>query len=68
MTPRQTRFMKSPFPPWYNPDIQCDFHGGVAGNSIEECNSFKEAVQELIGNKQLTFEEDGPHMMENPPP
>ena len=68
MTPRQTRSMKSSFPPWYNSDVQCEFHDGLAGHSIEECNSFKEAVQELIDNNQLTFEEDGPHMMENPSP
>ena len=65
MSPRQTRSMKSSFPPWYNSNVQCEFRDGIAGHSVEEYNSFKEVVQELIDIKQLTFEEDGLHMAEN---
>lgn len=58
--------MKFLFPPWHNPDVQCEFHDGVAGHSIEECKVFKEEVQHMINKGQLTS--DGPNMVRGPLP
>lgn len=63
---RETRPMMFPFPPWYNLDVQCEFHDGVVGHSIEECKVFKEEVQDRINKRQLNF--DGPNVVNGPLP
>ncbi|KAK2422280.1 hypothetical protein QL285_032826 [Trifolium repens] len=58
ITPRALKPMIAPFPSWYDPKAKCEFHLGAEGHTIENCRSFKRKVQELIGQKLLTFKED----------
>ncbi|XP_058746077.1 uncharacterized protein LOC131618948 [Vicia villosa] len=60
IAPRPTRPAKFPFPKEYNPNVKCDFHDGIAGHSIEDCNILKEKVQDLVDKKMLSFKDIGP--------
>ena len=48
--------LKHPFPKWYDIDAQCDYHAGIPGHSIENCNALNK-VQDLIKLGKLKFEE-----------
>ncbi|XP_058776649.1 uncharacterized protein LOC131650968 [Vicia villosa] len=61
IAPRPTRPAKFPFPKEYNPNVKCDFHDGITGHSIEDCNILKEKVQDLVDKKILCFKDIG-HM------
>ncbi|XP_058766882.1 uncharacterized protein LOC131640501 [Vicia villosa] len=61
IAPRPTRLAKFPFPKEYNPNAKCDFHSGISGHSIEDCNILKEKVQDLVDKKILCFKDVG-HM------
>ena len=39
-----------------NPNVQCDYHAGALGHSIEDCWAFKENVQDLLDAKAINFE------------
>ncbi|XP_058764639.1 uncharacterized protein LOC131638108 [Vicia villosa] len=60
IAPRPTRTAKFPFPKEYNPNVKCDFHDGISGHSIEDCNVLKEKVQDLVDKKILSFKDIGP--------
>ncbi|XP_058783714.1 uncharacterized protein LOC131658434 [Vicia villosa] len=60
IAPRPTRPAKFPFPKEYNPNVKCDFHDGISGHSIEDCNVLKEKVQDLVDKKILSFKDIGP--------
>ncbi|XP_058733802.1 uncharacterized protein LOC131605471 [Vicia villosa] len=60
IAPRPTRPAKFPFPKEYNPNVKCDFHSGISGHSIEDCNVLKEKVQDLVDKKILSFKDIGP--------
>ncbi|XP_058726476.1 uncharacterized protein LOC131597828 [Vicia villosa] len=60
ISPRPTRPAKFPFPKEYNPNVKCDFHDGISGHSIEDCNVLKEKVQDLVDKKILSFKDIGP--------
>ncbi|KAJ1402719.1 hypothetical protein SESBI_27812 [Sesbania bispinosa] len=63
------RPMEPPFPAWYNPNLTCKFHMGVAGHSIEDCEAFKTAVRKLIACGRLDIQEErGPNIVNNPIP
>ncbi|KAA3472474.1 hypothetical protein EPI10_022952 [Gossypium australe] len=40
--------MQPPYPKWYDPNIQCEYHAGITGHSIENCLAFKKLVEKLI--------------------
>ena len=40
--------LKPPFSRWYNINVRCDYHARIPGHSIEDCNTFKYKVQNLI--------------------
>ena len=46
---------KSPFSECYNPNVHCEYHGGMLGHSIEDCIPFKDEVQKLIQFGVLSF-------------
>ncbi|XP_058774324.1 uncharacterized protein LOC131648596 [Vicia villosa] len=60
IAPRPTRPAKFPFPKEYNPNVKCDFHDGISGHSIEDCNVLKEKVQDLVDKKILSFKDISP--------
>ncbi|KAJ1383799.1 G-patch domain [Sesbania bispinosa] len=63
------RPMEPPFPAWYNPNLTCKFHMGVAGHTIEDCEAFKTAVRKLIACGRLDIQEEkGPNIVNNPIP
>ncbi|KAJ1426533.1 hypothetical protein SESBI_10277 [Sesbania bispinosa] len=58
--------MEPPFPAWYNPNLTCKFHMGVAGHSIEDCEAFKTAMRKLIACGRLDIQEEkGPNIVHN---
>lgn len=44
----------------YDPNARCEFHSGGIGHDMENCLALKYNVQDLIDNKQLTFEGGAP--------
>lgn len=44
----------------YDPNAQCVFHSGGIGHEVENCLALKHKIQDLIDNKQLTFEGGAP--------
>ncbi|XP_038679910.1 uncharacterized protein LOC119981029 isoform X2 [Tripterygium wilfordii] len=58
-----------PYPPWYNPEVTCAYHGESPGHSIENCLAFKRIVQNMVNSGWLNF--DGirkPDVTTNPLP
>ncbi|GAU10057.1 hypothetical protein TSUD_423010, partial [Trifolium subterraneum] len=55
-------------PTWYRSDLTCAFHQGAPGHDVERCYAFKNAVQELIHNKVLSFKDENPNVRNNPLP
>ncbi|XP_050908580.1 uncharacterized protein LOC127122257 [Lathyrus oleraceus] len=53
--PKPLRQLLEPYPPGYDPDVQCGYHAGSIGHSTEECNAFKAKVQQLIDKKYISF-------------
>ncbi|MCI45689.1 hypothetical protein A2U01_0066928, partial [Trifolium medium] len=58
----------APFPAWYNPQAKCEYHAGTKGHSVDNCQAFKNKVQNLVAKKLLTFKEGGPNIQDNPLP
>ena len=50
---------RPPYPSWYKPEDQCEYHSGEVGHHIESCMTLKRAVQALRRAKQLTFSTHG---------
>lgn len=66
IAPSDSKSMEFLFPPWYNSNVQCEFHDGVVGNSIEDCKVFQEKVKHMINKRKLSF--DGLNMVNGPLP
>ncbi|OMO68097.1 Retrotransposon gag protein [Corchorus capsularis] len=47
--------MLPPYPMWYDPNVQCEYHMNVQGHSTENCTSLKKKVQALIKAGLLSF-------------
>ncbi|XP_019460107.1 PREDICTED: uncharacterized protein LOC109359869 [Lupinus angustifolius] len=54
--------------PWYNENVTCDYHSGVAGHIVENYKAFKFKVQDLINVQQIDFREVTPNITGNPLP
>ena len=48
--------IEPPYPRWYDPNAQCDYHTRAIGHSIENFLAFKNKVQSLLNVKWLSFE------------
>ena len=59
------KIFQSPFPKWYNPSATCAYHGGIPGQSIEQCLALKSKDQSLVEARWLTFQEDRPNIKTN---
>ena len=60
---------KTPYPRWYDPNNQCDYHCGAQGHSIENYLPLKYKVQSLIKVSWLEFNRNnGPNVAANPLP
>ncbi|KAF1891554.1 hypothetical protein Lal_00015152 [Lupinus albus] len=46
--------------PWYDPNVNCDYHSGIIGHSTETCRALKHRIQDLIDSKWLEFKDTVP--------
>ncbi|KAL4302206.1 hypothetical protein GQ457_10G004520 [Hibiscus cannabinus] len=61
--------LQPPYPQWYDPKVQCDYHAGITGHSIENCTAFKNLVEKLIKIGVVRFDDAvGPNVAGNPLP
>ena len=59
--------LRFPFSRWYNVNVRCNYHAGISGHSIEDCNTFKYKVQYFIKVGKLKIgESNGPVGVEDP--
>jgi hypothetical protein len=57
--------MRPLYPTWYNPELNCEYHAGIAGHSIHTCNAFKRKLLQLIKVGWIELE-DAPNVNTNP--
>ncbi|XP_058746519.1 uncharacterized protein LOC131619443 [Vicia villosa] len=48
-----------PYPEGFDPDVSCGYHAGAPGHSTEDCQPFKDKVQDLIDAKAIAFTPEG---------
>ncbi|PPD77353.1 hypothetical protein GOBAR_DD25722 [Gossypium barbadense] len=48
--------MQPPFPKGYDANAQCEYHAGITGHSIENCNAFKKLVERFINRGIVKFD------------
>ncbi|XP_050876852.1 uncharacterized protein LOC127080578 [Lathyrus oleraceus] len=53
--PKSLRPLSEPYPPGYDPDVQCGYHAETIWHSTEDCNAFKAKVQQLIDKRYISF-------------
>lgn len=63
---REAKAPPIPLPPRYDMNASCEYHSGMLGHSIENCNVFKHKVQDLIDSKAISFAQAVPNVMNNP--
>jgi hypothetical protein len=69
MTPIPSNPWQPPYPVWDNPDVRCDYHGGVAGHSTEGCYVLRGKIHELVntGRIKLNSVEQNPNAAPDTP-
>ncbi|XP_016694482.2 uncharacterized protein [Gossypium hirsutum] len=61
--------MQPPYHKWYDASVQCEYHAGTKGHSIENCTVFKKLVEGLINLGIVKIgDSSGPNVAENPLP
>ncbi|KAK9025528.1 hypothetical protein V6N11_038392 [Hibiscus sabdariffa] len=45
VVPRYMAPTQPPYPPWFNPNLKCDYHAGNPGHHINDCTAFKYVVE-----------------------
>jgi hypothetical protein len=53
MIPLPTNPWQPPYPAWYNPNLRCEYHGGVAGHSTEGCRTLRDKIHELVSTGRI---------------
>eukprot|EP00258_Populus_trichocarpa_P039875 XP_024455894.1 uncharacterized protein LOC112327337 [Populus trichocarpa] len=59
--------VQPPYPNWYKPELNCEYHAGIVGYNIYTCNAFKRKLLQLIKDGWIEFE-DTPNVNTNPLP
>ena len=59
--------LQPPYPNWYKPELNCEYHAGITGHSIYTCNAFKRKLLQLIKAGWIELE-DAPNVNTNPLP
>ncbi|XP_052479578.1 uncharacterized protein LOC128034776 [Gossypium raimondii] len=63
------KHMQPLYPKWYDAKVQCEYHAGTKGHSIENCTAFKKLVERLINLGIVKIgDSSGPNVSENPLP
>src|SRR4051812_20926732 len=57
--PKQPKPVHFPYHVGFDPNVSCGYHAGAPGHSIEDCQPFKDKVQDLIDSKAITFIPEG---------
>ncbi|KAK8684177.1 hypothetical protein V6N13_040208 [Hibiscus sabdariffa] len=63
--PRYIAPIQPPYPPWFNPNVKCDYHAGNPGHHINDCTAFKYVVEQLLKAGMLSFEAPEKNPMPN---
>ncbi|KAA3464963.1 hypothetical protein EPI10_000181 [Gossypium australe] len=66
VSPFYLKPLQPPYPKWYDPSAQYDYHAGIIGHSIENCTALKKVVEKLI--KIGIVEVNDTPSLENPLP
>ncbi|KAF1866197.1 hypothetical protein Lal_00024195 [Lupinus albus] len=56
LTPISSKKVDRPYPQGFNPDASCEYHTGVIGHFIEDCDQLKSKVQYLINSRSIRFQ------------
>ncbi|KAK8694474.1 hypothetical protein V6N13_072025 [Hibiscus sabdariffa] len=65
VAPRYIAPIQPPYPPWFNPNVKCDYHVGNPGQHINDCTAFKYVVEQLLKAGMLSFEAPEKNPMTN---
>ncbi|KAL4278757.1 hypothetical protein GQ457_03G028250 [Hibiscus cannabinus] len=65
VVPRYITPIQPPYPPWFNPNVKCDYHAGNPGHHINDCTAFKYVVEQLLKAGMLSFEAPEKNPMPN---
>ncbi|KAK8604532.1 hypothetical protein V6N13_099471 [Hibiscus sabdariffa] len=65
VVPRYIAPIQPPYPPWFNPNVKCDYHAGNPGHHINDCTAFKYVVEQLLKAWMLSFEAPEKNPMPN---
>ena len=57
--------VQPPYPNWYKPELNCEYHAGIVGHNIHTYNAFKRKLSQLIKAGWIEFE-DTPNVNTNP--
>ena len=67
ITPKPLTLLQPPYPNWYKPELNCEYHAGIARHNIHTCNAFKRKLLQLIKAGWIELE-DALNMNTNPLP
>jgi hypothetical protein len=48
IAPEPLASVQPPYPNWYKPKLNCEYHAGIVGHNIHTCNAFKRKLLQLI--------------------
>ncbi|KAK8623538.1 hypothetical protein V6N13_118421 [Hibiscus sabdariffa] len=65
VAPRYIAPIQPPYPPWFNPNVKCDYHAGNPGHHINDCTAFNYIVEQLLKAGMLSFEAPEKNPMPN---
>ncbi|KAK8612721.1 hypothetical protein V6N13_092832 [Hibiscus sabdariffa] len=65
VAPRYIAPIQPPYPPWFNPNVKCDYHAGNPSHYIDNCTAFKYVVEQLLKARMLSFEAPEKNPMPN---
>ncbi|XP_052885749.1 uncharacterized protein LOC108485269 [Gossypium arboreum] len=57
VSPFYLKPLQPPYPKWYDATVQCEYHAGIIGHSIENCAAFKKLVERLIKMGIVRFDD-----------
>ena len=69
VSPFYMKPIQPPYPKWYNPNTQCEYHAGAVGHSIEDYIGFKKLIEKLMQIGVVRFDDSaGTAETDNPLP